>query len=337
MAHREGNKENKEHVARESTRSFIKRKWTQDLGDELSKNQGKKIKTTVAPVTLSPVKCDEAERSSRLCVDLATDIDELDSNDPLSASSYVQEMYEHYRSKEIDTCAHPVYMEDQDFINERMRAILIDWLVDVHLKFKLVPETLHLTVNIIDRYLAKETVIRQRLQLVGVTAFLIATKYEEVYPPEIPDLVYICAGSYTKDEILEMEEKILKRLDYRITIPSAHAFLVRYLKAAKADARIVQLSCFILDGTLLNYGLLRYLPSQLAAAAVMIARRAVGRRNWSPTLDKYARYSEGDVLPAARAVLSEQSSIPDELRAVRNKYRSARYGHVANIELPSDL
>ncbi len=417
VAHREGNKENKEHGALESTRSFIKRKWTQDLGgissqkpsrrartnnnyavgtavsrefvdevsgeqcqlsgevtrydadgqlyrvkyedgneeqlnhealskivlinnmgqDDSSKNQGKKIKTAVVPVTLSPVKGDEAERSSRRFVDLATDIDELDSDDPLCASSYAQEMYEHYRSKEIDTCTHPVYMEDQDFLNERMRAILIDWLVDVHLKFKLVPETLHLTVNIVDRYLAKEKVTRQRLQLLGVTAFLIATKYEEVYPPEIPDLVYICAGSYTKNEILEMEEAILKKLDYKITIPSAHAFLVRYLKAAKADAKIVQLSCYILDGTLLNYGLLRYLPSQLAAAAVLIARRAVGRRNWSPTLDKYARYSEIDVLPAARAVLSEQSSIPDELRAVRNKYRSARYGAVANIELPSYL
>lgn len=419
MAHREGNKENKEHVvARESTTSFIKRKWTQDLGgissrkpsrrartnnnnyavgtavskefvdkvsgehrhlsgevtrydadgqsyrvkyddgdeeqlnhealskivlihntgqDDSSKNHGKKIKTALAPVTLSPVKGDEAERSSRRFVDHATDIDELDSDDPLSASSYVQEIYEHYRSKEINTCTLPVYMEDQGYLTERMRAILVDWLVDVHLKFKLVPETLHLTVNIIDRYLAKEKVMRQRLQLLGVTAFLIATKYEEVYPPEIPDLVYICAGSYTKNEILEMEEAILKTLEYKITIPSAHAFLVRYLKAAKADAKIVHLSCYILDGTLLNYGLLRYLPSQLAAASVLIARRTVGRRNWSPTLDRHARYGEIDVLPAARAVLSEQSSIPDELRAVRNKYRSARYGSVANIELPSYL
>jgi cyclin B len=414
LAHREGNKGNKEH-GREATRSFIKRKWTQDLGgnslhkpsrraklnstyaegtavskivdegggesrklrlgvvtgfdaneqlyhikfddgdeelmnhEELSKialknntgedkslkNQGKKIKTTVAPVTLSPVKGEDVGPSSQQCHDLATDIDKLDSDDPLSASSYVQEMYEHYRSKEADTCTNPTYMDDQKFINERMRAILIDWLVDVHLKFKLVPETLHLTVNIIDRYLAKERVIRQRLQLLGVTAFLIATKYEEVYPPEIPDLVYICAGSYTKYEILEMEETILKKLDYRITIPSAHAFLVRYLKAGLADKKIVSLSSFILDGTLVSYDLLRYLPSQLAAAAVLIARKAAGHNGWNTTLDKYARYSEDDILPVARAILSEQSLVPTELRAVRNKYRSTRYGSVANIEMPS--
>jgi hypothetical protein len=410
LAHREENKGNKEH-GREATRSFIKRKWTQDLGgsslhkpsrraklnnaypigtavskivegggeprklrlgvvtgfdaneqlysikfddgeeevmnheelskfalknnteeDESRKNQEEKCKPTVAPVTSSQVKGEDAVAPS---LHLATDIDKLDSDDPLCASSYVQEMYENYRSKEAETCTDPTYMDDQQFINERMRAILIDWLVDVHLKFKLVPETLYLTVNIIDRYLAKERVIRQRLQLLGVTAFLIATKYEEVYPPEIPDLVYICAGSYSKYEILEMEETILKRLDYRITIPSAHAFLVRYLKAAHADKKIVQLSVFILDGTLLSYELLRYLPSQLAAASVLIARKAAGRNCWNTTLDRYARYSEDDILPIARAILSEQSLVPTELRAVRNKYRSTRFGSVANIAMPS--
>jgi len=72
-------------------------------------------------------------------------------------------------------------------------------------------------------------------------------------------------------QIINMEETILKTLEYQITIPSAHAFLVRYLKAAHADKKIVQLSCYILDGTLQSYQLLHYLPSQLAAAAVFIA------------------------------------------------------------------
>ena len=66
-----------------------------------------------------------------------------------------------------------------------MRAILIDWLVEVHLKFKLVPETLYLTVNLIDRYLEKVEVMREKLQLIGVTAMLIASKYEEIYAPEV--------------------------------------------------------------------------------------------------------------------------------------------------------
>lgn len=267
----------------------------------------------------------------------ADNIDERDTDDPLCVTSYVQDMYEHFRSKEIATSVRPVYMEDQQYINERMRSILVDWLVEVHLKFKLVPETLYLTINIIDRYLAKTEVTRPKLQLVGVTALLIASKYEEIYPPELRDLVYICDRAYSKNEILEMEEIILKKLQYQITIPSAHAFLVRYLKAAHADKKIVQLSCYILDGTLQSYNMLHYLPSQLAAASIYIARRTVGRNSWSPTLLKYAEYREEDIRPVARAIVAEKASASTELRAVNKKYTSSRYGGVANLPLPTDI
>lgn len=130
-----------------------------------------------------------------------------------------------------------------------MRAILIDWLIEVHMKFKLVPGTLYLTVNLVDRYLEKRKVTRQNLQSVGVTCLLIASKYEEIYPPGLCDIVYICDNAYTRDEvslvlgtfcddpqhvdttltnlvlscylsiqILEMEEEILKTLKYKITV-----------------------------------------------------------------------------------------------------------------------
>lgn len=146
-----------------------------------------------------------------------------------------------------------------------------------------------------------------------------------------------CHDCLLVSQILEMEEVILKALEYQITIPSAHAFLVRYLKAAHADKKIVQLSCFILDGTLQSYNMLHYLPSQLAAAAVFIARRTVGRNAWSPTLLKYAQYREEDITPVARAVLAEKSSSSPELKAVNKKYTSSRYGGVANILISSDF
>lgn len=264
-------------------------------------------------------------------------IDERDSDDPLCVTDYVVEMYEYHRSKERTTSVRPLYMENQTHINEKMRSILVDWLVEVHLKFKLVPETLYLTINLIDRYLERKQVSRPKLQLVGVTALLVASKYEEIYPPELRDLVYICDRAYSKQEILDMEENILRALEYKITIPSAHAFLVRYLKAAHADKKMVQLSCYILDGTLQSYKLLKYLPSQLAAASVFIARRAIGRNSWSPTLLKYAEYSEEEVAPVARALLDEKSSTSNELRAVNKKYISSRYGGVANTRLVCDF
>lgn len=108
------------------------------------------------------------------------DIDERDAEDPLCATAFVQDMYEYFRVKEISTSVRPTYMDAQPHINERMRSILVDWLVEVHLKFKLVPETLYLCVNIIDRFLALQEVSRPKLQLLGVTALLVAAKYEEI-------------------------------------------------------------------------------------------------------------------------------------------------------------
>ena len=134
----------------------------------------------------------------------ADNIDERDADDPLCATSYVQDMYHHFRSKEASTSVRPVFMENQPHINERMRSILVDWLVEVHLKFKLVPETLYLTINLIDRYLERCEVSRPKLQLVGVTSLLIASKYEEIYPPELRDLVYICDRAYTRSEVSKL-------------------------------------------------------------------------------------------------------------------------------------
>jgi len=92
-------------------------------------------------------------------------------------------------------------MTSQNDINEKMRAILIDWLVDVNVKFKLVPECLFMTWNIIDRYLTIKQVTRHKLQLVGVAALLIACKYEEIYPPALKEFVAICDKAYTPKQI----------------------------------------------------------------------------------------------------------------------------------------
>lgn len=203
-------------------------------------------------------------------------IDERDAGDPLCATEYVQDMYEYFRNEEVSTSVRPMYMEKHPHINERMRSILVDWLVEVHLKFKLVPQTLYLAVNLIDRYLERKEVSRSKLQLVGVTSLFIASKYEEIYPAPLREHVFICDHVYTSNEILGMQHEILETLKYQVRVPTAHTFLVRFLKAGHADKKIVQLACYILDGTLESYKLNQYLPSQLAAGAIFIARRTVG-------------------------------------------------------------
>ena len=96
-------------------------------------------------------------------------------------------------------------MRRQRDINENVRAILVDWIISVHAKFKLLPETLYLTVNLIDRYLSVFNVAKKDVQLIGITSLLIATKYEEIYPPTVKDFVYLTDNTYSRELMLEME------------------------------------------------------------------------------------------------------------------------------------
>lgn len=154
-----------------------------------------------------------------------------------------------------------------------MREILIDWLVEVHLKFKLLPETLYLTVNIIDRYLDKQIVLRNKLQLVGVTAMLIASKYEEIYPPIVTDFVYITDNAYSKSEILEMEESILTSLEFGIHFTSQLRFLERYFYLKDTSENEKFLAQFLVEGCLIQYNMLKYNSSILAASALYLSSK----------------------------------------------------------------
>ncbi len=162
-------------------------------------------------------------------------------------------------------------MLEQTDINAKMRAILVDWLIEVHMKFRLVPETLYLCINIIDRYCMKVKVRRAKLQLVGVTALLIACKYEEIYPPEVRDCVYITDSAYQREEVLNMEQDIVHKLGFRITVPTAYSFLQRYLKLLKAPSMVRHAACYYTERTLQEHDMLCYPPSLVCAAAVVLA------------------------------------------------------------------
>ena len=141
------------------------------------------------------------------------------------AEEYQSEIIPYLFSLEHEKRINPNYMMKQNDINEKMRMILIDWLIEVHLKFKLLPETLFLTINFIDRYLQNNQTPRDKLQLIAVSSLLIACKYEEIYPPEISSFVYITDNAYTKEEILNYEIKILGDLEYDLTYPTPLRFL----------------------------------------------------------------------------------------------------------------
>ncbi|KAF6002257.1 hypothetical protein F1559_003445 [Cyanidiococcus yangmingshanensis] len=258
-------------------------------------------------------------------------VDSPDRHDHLAVSFLVNDIYTYFRHCEVKWMPNPNYMSLQRDINERMRAILIDWLVDVHERFRLVPEVLYLTVNLIDRFLSECAVARQKLQLVGVTAMLIASKYEEIYAPEVRDFVYISDRAYEREEILHMEAVMLNILKFDLTVPSALKFLERWLKVAGASEREQYFAKFCLELCLVEYQMLRHAPSMVAASCVLVARRLIAQHDWDDTLYVHTGYRESDLSECLDQVMELlQNSRRSNLTAVRRRYSSKRYLGAAN-------
>lgn len=127
---------------------------------------------------------------------------------------------------------NPHYMDTQEELAWHMRGVLTDWLIQIHQRFRLLPETLFLCINIIDRFLSARVVSLVRLQLVGVTALFIAAKYEEIMAPSVANFLCSAEGNYGEKDILEAEKYILRTLDWNLSYPNPIHFLRR---ASKAD------------------------------------------------------------------------------------------------------
>jgi hypothetical protein len=252
-------------------------------------------------------------------------------SNPQLVEEYIDDIFDHVKEIEFNFLPSPSYMKMQTDINEKMRAILIDWLVEVHLKFKLLPETLFLTINLIDRYLEKKITLRNRLQLVGVTAMLIACKYEEIYAPEVRDFVYITDKAYTKEEILLMEGQMLSTLEYNITVPSSFRYLEFYNYFIKLEESHFMFCRYLLELFLIEYKMMKYNPSLLAATAIYITLKITKKMNYDE-LYQVTSYGEDKIRECAKDVCTILDNVEkSSLQAVRKKYSLPKYLEVSKI------
>jgi transcription initiation factor TFIIIB Brf1 subunit/transcription initiation factor TFIIB len=274
-------------------------------------------------------------RSVTLPSSVSPSADEKHKSDPLYVVDTYKDIYEHFQRAECRRRPSTTYMSHtQTDVNEKMRTILIDWLVDVHLKFKLLPETLFLAIELIDRFLDKKVVNRQKLQLVGVVAMLLAAKYEEIYPPEVKDFIYIAANTYTRDDILRMERLIFQTLDFNITLPTIYVFLKRGLQVSEADIKVVHTANYFAELTMMEYSMLNYLPSLIAASCIYIANKAVSvvGDGWSYTLEHYMQYKVGELEACAEDVLQViKNATSLKTQAIRKKYSYSRFNEVSKV------
>ncbi|XP_057975474.1 G2/mitotic-specific cyclin-1-like [Malania oleifera] len=267
-----------------------------------------------------------------------TDVDSCDKKNRIAVVEYVDDIYAHYRKTERSSCVSPKYIAQQFDINERMRSILIDWVIEVHYEFELMDESLYLTVNLIDRFLAAQPVLRKKLQLVGITAMLLACKYEGVSVPVVADLILISDKAYNRKEVLGMVE--YKSTFFfagilGININSRYFLsLLSLMRSFLLLNQLELLSFFMIELCLVEYEMLKFPPSLLAAAAIFTAQCTLnGSRQWSKTTEWHTCCSEEQLLECSMLmVILRQKAGIGKLTGVFRKYSTSKFGYAAKAE-----
>uniref|UniRef100_A0A8C8E5W3 Cyclin B2 n=1 Tax=Otus sunia TaxID=257818 RepID=A0A8C8E5W3_9STRI len=299
------------------------------------------------PKVLSPVPMDVSMQEEDLCqafsdvlLNNVEDIDAEDWGNPQLCSDYVKDIYLYLRELELQQSVRPHYL-DGKMINGRMRAILVDWLVQVHSRFQLLQETLYMCVAVMDRFLQSHPVPRKRLQLVGVTALLVASKYEEMFSPDVADFVYITDNAYTGDEVREMEITILKELNFDLGRPLPIHFLRRASKAGEADAKQHTLAKYLMELTLIDYDMVHHRPSEIAAAALYLSQKILGPNKWGTKQQYYTGYTEDSLVMTVKHMAKNVVKVNEKLTkytAIKNKYASSKLLAISTIpQLSSEI
>lgn len=284
---------------------------------------------------------------SSTALDLPKFVDiDSDDKDPLLCCLYAPEIYYNLRVSELKRRPVPDFMERiQKDVTQSMRGILVDWLVEVSEEYTLVPDTLYLTVYLIDWFLHGNYLERQRLQLLGITCMLIASKYEEISAPRIEEFCFITDNTYTRDQVLEMENQVLAHFSFQIYTPTPKTFLRRFLRAAQASylrprLELECLASYLTELTLIDYHFLKFLPSVIAASAVFLAKWTLDQSNhpWNATLEHYTTYKASDLKASVHALQDLQLNTKGcPLSAVRMKYRQEKFKSVAVLISPKLL
>ncbi|XP_014811556.1 PREDICTED: G2/mitotic-specific cyclin-B3 isoform X2 [Calidris pugnax] len=300
-------------------------------------NLKKPMKKT--PPTEAPAKPKEDPVPEELVpaqVPAVEDIDKEQLGDPYANAEYAKDIFEYMRGRE-EKFMLPDYMKKQPDISGDMRAILVDWMVEVQENFELNHETLYLAVKLVDHYLVEVVSMRDKLQLIGSTAILIASKFEERCPPCVDDFLYICDDAYKREELIAMEISILSTLKFDINIPIAYRFLRRFAKCARATMETLTLARFLCEMTLQEYDYARESPSKLAASCLLLALIMKNLGGWTPTLEYYSGYRSQDLHPLVKKLNFLLTYQPrDKLKAVHTKYSHRVYFEVAKVT-PMDM
>ena len=242
--------------------------------------------------------------------------------------------------KGITPMADYTYLTRQNEINEKMRSILIDWLIDVHFKFGFTDETLFMTISIIDRYLSISQITRANFQLLGITALMIACKHEEIDLPKIDDFIYITDNAYVKNEVIKMEEDVLSKLNFAFLYPSPIKFFEYLSFHFNFEKKHHMMGKYLMESFLLDVKNAKYKPSIISCACTYIVMKFFKMKNYQESYNKKfynldetnVKYSEHNIKECAKDICLYVDNInKTNYKACVKKYSKPEQEKVAII------
>lgn len=260
-------------------------------------------------------------------------VDRENYSDVFNIGIFAQDIFDYYKRRE-KMFQIPDYLKAKSSkITPIMRAILVDWMVEIQENFELNHETLYLAVKLSDLFLAREPQEKEMLQLVGAASVFIASKFDERCPPLIEDFTYICDNSFNREQFIEMEMEILRKIDFDLGIPISYRFLRRYSKVAKTAMPTLTLARYILEMSLMEYSLVTKRDSIIAAAALFIAMKMSKDGVWEGEVVQSSGYTVEDLKEMIVALNTMLHARPiSQLNTIRSKYSHVVFHEVAKIK-----
>ncbi len=233
------------------------------------------------------------------------------------------------------------YMKKQKEINDQMRSILVDWIIDVHHKFGFTDETLFMTILIIDRYCSLEQISRIKYQCLGITALMIACKHEEINVPKVDDFIYITDNAYTKEEVFKMENDVLSKLNFELLYPSPIKFYEYLSLHFDFSKKYHMLGKYLMETFLLDLKYIKYKPSIVSCACTYIVMKFFKMDNYRHSYERkfYLLDENVNTIPVGHGVKDCAQDIciyvdninNTNLLSCQKKYTKAEFEKVATL------
>ncbi|KAI5172632.1 G2/mitotic-specific cyclin 2 [Nematocida sp. LUAm3] len=238
---------------------------------------------------------------------------------------YVESILKKYQEVEVCLMPNPEYMRFQEELRWAMRTVLVEWIIDVHCKLNLLPETLYLAINLIDRFLSARVVSIGKLQLVGVSGVLVASKFQEVSSPSIETFVVLTDRSFTENEILRAEKYMLHCLEYRIDYPSP----LNWLRRCSRSKSVEWMANILLDISLLDEQYISYVPSIMGSACSYVAHILMK----SGELDVFYHFCRYPMKTLSKCILSLKKTLSRRIthESIFKKHGSSFTKYLENI------